>query len=317
MTRSNERFCVVCGELLPESVSKNASTHPGDCRAKNTQTLLTKHNKHVKISKIRAILTFLEDKFAVGIDIDTLTNMLCTVNMYHTTIDDFTMTAYYLVSNECDGNVTIRDLSDVADEWDNNNGQKRLNSLKDRVIGYARTIEKQFDTSEIYSILKSAIWRSDIVRYISRTNISPSDARTRRIRQVLTRIRNIAQTKFGYSKTAYKILKQMIGATIGNTDDRVHKIIIATTTDLSVESDVVSVMLQCYDENKHRLIGRDVVVIAGGIMYYVSRRSRLGISQETIAMALKTSALSIRKIYTILTTMSVIDHDKNEHTIHE
>lgn len=318
MERS-DRYCVTCGKILEESVSKNAITHPGTCRDENTQSLLKKHNLQVKIDKIRSILTFLEEQFDLGIDVELLTGILSKINMYHTTTEDFVMTAYYLMSNESRNGITIRDITDVAYTWDERNGKKRSDSSKRQIIDQIKLLDKYIDTTSLKTIMSSISWRDDIQRVLSRTKTDIDGSFERGspdtkecieyINRIIARIRSIVNVKIGYNKNAYNILKEHIDFVLHSIDDRIPSVIAIITTKLLIDQRYVTEMMDIYTVTKPRLIGRDATIVVGGIVYYISQKYDLGLSQEAVAMITRTSVPSIRKIYYILTDRDDDTHD--------
>jgi hypothetical protein len=300
------RFCVVCGKKLPESVSKNASTHPGDCRDENTQSLLKKHNRQVKTDKIRTILTFLEERFHHGVNIDAICDMLSGINMYHTSIDDFVMTAYYLSVSESDESITVRDIQTAADAWDEMNNGKRSNTIKQRIVKILDTIEQYHDASDIHDALKSPDWRNIVTKIVWNQSNVPDNEYSLYINRAFSRIKRLLNQKFGYSKNAYKILKRHIDVDVRDTDEHIEQLIRSTATVLAIDPSHVDEMISLYINNLQiPLRGRDAVVVTGGILYYISQAHSLSLSQETIAIALNISSPSLRKVYyTIFNVMN-------------
>jgi len=318
----HDRFCATCGKRLEESVSKHATTHPGTCRDENTQSLLKKHNLQVKIDKIRSILVFLEERFALDIDIDLLTDILSKINMYHATTEDFVMTAYYLMSSESNAGVTIRDITEAAYTLDGRNDRRRSDSSKRRILDHIRLLGKYLDVTEFKIIMDSPTWRDDLQRLLSRMkpNIyaywkkssTTNNGRIQYVNTIVTKIRSVINQKFGYNKNAYKTLKGHIDVVVRDIDERIPSVISSMTAKLLIDQVHVTEMMDVYSSAKRRLIGRDASVIVGGIVYHISQKYGLGLSQEIISTATRTSVPSIRKIYKILNDMDDGTHGTNE-----
>jgi hypothetical protein len=304
MTQS-DRFCVVCGKRLEESVGKNAFTHPGSCRDENTQKLLKKHNRDVKRDRIQRILVFLEERFRRGMDIDALRDTLANISMHHTSVDDFVMTAYYLDTIESGAGVTIRDIQSAADAFDDANGGKRSDAIKARVVKILDTVERYIDTSAIRAVLNGPGWRSMVTKMVWNIVDIPGNEYSLYIRRAFSRIKRLLNQKVGYSKHAHKMLKSCIDDHDHDIDTRIETLIRSSVTTLAIDPAVVDEMIDLYRTTlRMPLRGRDPIVIVGGIIYYMSRKHSLSLPQKTIAAMLKTSPPSLRRVYTTISSVA-------------
>jgi len=310
-------FCVVCGKQL-KNVGPNAVTCEGECRTKNNKDLIRQNNERIKRNRARSILTFLENQFHRGINIDTLIDNILSINVRNIPFEDFVVTAYYVSNKElCKTAISLRELQRAAMDWDAENGQIRSRSVQRRLIKRVSSIVQFVSlTQQASSIalvgetVKQAIadhdehWREvfkNFMASVTDTVQIDEPSKMKSLTRMLGRVRReLTLPKIGYNKNAYKLLKDSINVEFCSINETVRASIRRLQETIQLDNTTIDEMISIYDDLKFSMVGKESSVIIGGLLYYVSERNHLEYSQDDIARLQRISTPSIRATFNII-----------------